>query len=64
MLTALGGEKPVYRPLVFYKLTALGTLSIHGHKVYWRLVHFVGLVFALALAAPAPGMPLGSTLAA
>ena len=43
MLTALAGEKSVFQPLIFNKLTALGTLSIHGHKVCRPLVQFVGL---------------------
>ena len=63
MLTALAGEKQVFRPLFFNKLTALGALSIHGHKVCRLLVQFVGLVFALAIAAPLPPRtPPGSTL--
>jgi hypothetical protein len=61
MLTALAGEKSLYRPLIFNELTALGALSIHGHKVCRLLVQFVSLVVAPRTCHPptrsAPGAP-------
>jgi hypothetical protein len=66
MLTALGGEKSLYRPLIFNKLTALGTLSIHGHKVCRLLGQFVSLPRLCPSHLPPPPVPpkvsLGLTL--
>ncbi len=38
MLTALGGENPLFRPFVFMMVTALGSCAGVGHKVGTQFV--------------------------